>query len=168
MRTCIFAGTFDPITIGHQSIIKKCLKKYGKVLVVIGSNAQKNTFFTDAERTELVKETFKDYSGITVVNYLDLKEEYKDYLLNNGARIYVRGIRNSKDRKFEKEMRKKNASLYPFIKTKFITCPKKYKGVSSSLVREQILKNQDFLTLVPQNIQTSIIKLIAKKLKKIN
>lgn len=165
MKTCIFAGTFDPITVGHEHVIKKCLNKYGRVLVVVGSNEEKSTFFTDVERTELVKETFKDYSGITVINYLDFKEEYKEYLVDSGARIYVRGIRNKKDVRYEKEMKKKNKKIYSFIKTKFIKCSKKYKNVSSSLVKKLIEEKKDYLDYVPESIRIPIIKLISKKAK---
>ena len=165
MRTCIFAGTFDPITIGHENVIKKCLKRYGKVLVVIGSNAQKNTFFTDAERTELVKKVFSDCEGVTVVNYLELKDEYKEFLLTSGVRIYVRGIRNRKDKKFENEMKKKNKKIYPFIKTKYVKCSKKYKNVSSTFVKELLKEKKDYLDYIPENIRGEVIKLVSKKLK---
>ena len=168
MKTCIFAGTFDPITVGHESVIKKCIDKYGKVLVVVGSNAEKSTFFTDKERTKLVSQTFSDYSAVTVLNYLEIEDEYKEYLMQSGARIYIRGIRNRKDLKFEKKMKKRNKEIYPFIKTKFIKCSKKYKGVSSSEVRALITSGGDYIDLVPKQIQFTIIKLIAKKLKRIN
>lgn len=165
MRTCIFAGTFDPITVGHENVIKKCLNRYGKVLVVVGSNAQKRTYFTAEERTELVKEVFKDCSGVTVLNYLELKDEYREYLEKSGARIYVRGIRNRKDKKFENEMKKKNKKLYPFIKTKYIKCSKKYRGISSTLVKEYLGAKKDYLDFIPESIREKIIKLIAKKSK---
>ena len=165
MRTCIFAGTFDPITVGHENVIKKCLKRYGKVLVVIGSNAQKSTFFTDTERTELVKKALEDYDGVTVINYLDLKDEYKEFLETSGVRLYVRGIRNASDKKFENAMKKQNKKIYPFIKTKYIKCARKYKNVSSTLVKELMLEKKDYLDYIPENIRGEVIKLVSKKLK---
>jgi hypothetical protein len=83
-----------------------------------------------------------------------------------GVKIYVRGIRNRTDLKFENAMKKKNKELYPFIKTRYIKCPKKYKSVSSTLVKEYIKSGQDFLDFVPESIRNSIIKIISKKTKK--
>lgn len=166
MKTCIFAGTFDPITVGHEEVIKKCLDRYGRVLVVVGSNTEKNTFFSGKERTDLVKQAFIDENGVTVLNYLEIEDEYKEYLLESGARIYVRGIRNRKDVKFERKMKKRNKEIYPFIRTKFFKCSKKFRDVSSSMVRELILSGGDYIDLVPETVRPKIIKLIAKKTKK--
>lgn len=166
MKTCIFAGTFDPITVGHEYVIKKCLKKYGRVLVVVGSNPEKTAYFSVDERLELISKVFEDTPNVFVVNYLDLEDRYKDYLKEFGVKIYVRGIRNRTDLKFENAMKKKNKKLYPFIKTRYIKCPKKYKNVSSTLVKEYIKTGQDFLDFVPENIRNSILKIISKKTKK--
>lgn len=162
-KACIFAGSFDPITLGHIEVVNKCLTKYKKVFVVVGENGKKTPFFTDKERLELVKKAFEGEDRVVPILYADYKNEYYDFLLNNNARVYVRGIRNKKDKEYELKQKKLNKNLYPKVKTKFINCSKKYRHISSSMVKERLLNGKGVEGFVPSKIILNIQKLLQKK-----
>lgn len=146
MANCVFAGTFDPVTTGHKSIIEKCCLEYDKVFVVVGENPNKLCLFTREQRVKLLEKCFENNPKVKVLTYHDLKDDYTQFLKNQGVTDYVRGIRNDKDLKFEKQYEEKNQEIYPFITTKYIECDDVYKSVSSTMVKEQI-KNKDYINL---------------------
>ena len=163
MAKCVFAGTFDPITKGHESIIKRCLSKYDSVLVVIGKNDKKSCYFTEEERYNFAVKTFENFSNVTVIKYSDYGERYFDFVKENGYTVYVRGIRNDKDLQYEKEMEEKNKVLYPFFTTEYIQADEKVINVSSTAVRELIEKGQDFKSLVPETAYSEILSAIKER-----
>ncbi len=150
MAGCVFAGSFDPISIGHLSLIEKCAKRYDKVLVVIGENNKKKTLFTIDERALLVFKAVEHLPNVTVVRYADVASDYAEYLRKNGYEYYVRGIRNEQDLAFEEEYKKVNQKLYPFIKTIYIEAEEEHKNVSSTLIKWNIFHAEDFSYLVPE------------------
>lgn len=163
MKTCVFAGTFDPITVGHKDVIDACCKKYQKVLVVIGQNPLKTSLFTEMERFLITKECFKNNPKIEVVLYSDYSNCYAEFLKEKGADVYVRGIRNQTDLEFEKSMEQKNKLIYPWITTKYLTCREEFKNVSSSLIREKLKNGQSLNGLVPNECLDIITKILNEK-----
>ena len=153
-NNCVFAGTFDPITIGHAHLIDNCINAYDKVFVVVGENPNKTPFLPIDVRLNAIKETFKD--KVTVINYADYKENYRQFLMDNNVTFYVRGIRNDIDMQFEKEYAKKNTILYPEITTVFMKTKEEFKDVSSSLVRDNILNKKEYLHLIPNGAREII------------
>jgi pantetheine-phosphate adenylyltransferase len=149
---CVFAGSFDPVTIGHQEIIQKCADKFQKVFVVIGQNPKKECLFTENERQQLLQLCFKDNPKIKVIKYSDFGESYGDFLKDQGVTVYVRGIRNQLDLDFEKQNEQINNRLYPFITTEYVWCSDSVKEVSSTLVKKAILKG-DF-----SNVPSAVIE----------
>lgn len=136
MKTCVFAGTFDPITLGHENIINKCLDRFDRVILVIGQNPKKSTLFTEWQRLEMLKSVYGDNSKVEIVLFSDHKDDYADFLKSKNATVYVRGIRNEQDLAFEKQMQQKNQIEYPFITTEFIDCDKAFCEISSTKVRQ--------------------------------
>lgn len=165
MKSCVFAGTFDPITIGHQDIILGLSKTYQKVIVVIGQNPQKECFFTENERLQLINECFKDIDNVECCLYSDYKDGYSEFLQSKGVSVYARGIRNKKDLDFEKKMEQLNKTIYPYITTEYVFCKPQFALVSSTLVKEKILGGQEFLSLVPTPCHTLIKSILEKKIK---
>ena len=163
MKTCVFAGTFDPITLGHENFINKCLSLYEKVVVVIGENPEKSTLFSTFEREEIVKKVYEKNDRITVVKYADYGENYTNFLLSLGQTDYVRGIRNEKDREYEESQIEKNKKLYPFINTVFISADSKYEKISSSVVREKLSKNQSVKSLMSKVAHQKMLEILSKK-----
>lgn len=163
---CVFAGTFDPMTIGHKRIIDICAERYGKVIVVIGNNHEKNTMFTLSERKRIVEKTFEGRSEIEVVIYDEVKNRFADFLKDNGAEVYVRGIRNGCDVNYEDVYKKSNAKLYPFIKTEYIQAEEEFALISSTQVRQAIESGKDIKNFVPQ-VAYDLIEEFASKRKKV-
>lgn len=153
-NNCVFAGTFDPITIGHAHLINKCIIDYDKVFVVVGENPNKTPFLPLNVRVNAIKKTFGD--KVIVVNYADYKENYRQFLIDNNIKYYVRGIRNDIDLKFEEEYAERNALLYPEITTIFIKTENEYKTISSSMVRDNIVNKKEYLNLIPEGAKEII------------
>lgn len=160
MANCVFAGTFDPVTKGHKSIIDKCCLKYDMVFVVVGENPNKLCLFTREERVKLLEKCFINNPKVKVLAYFDLKDGYADFLKKQSVTDYVRGIRNDKDLKFEKQYEEKNKKIYPFITTKYIECDDIFKSISSTLVKEQI-KKEDY-----ENLPQECVELVKQFLQK--
>lgn len=160
MNVCLFAGTFDPITIGHVNVIEKCIKQYNKVILVIGQNPQKSTFFSEEQRFMLVKQAFKDNPNVEVYLYSQYKDDYLKFLKDKKVTVYARGIRNQTDIDFERNMEQANKVLYPFIKTEFIYCDNDYKKVSSSTVKNLIERGENYLQFIPSPCKNALSEIL--------
>lgn len=161
--SCVFAGTFDPITIGHERIINECVKRYGKVIVVIGDNPHKTTMFSCEDRKKAVQATFSSTDKVQVILYDDYSENYSEFLIKNGITTYVRGIRNDTDIEFENAYKKVNEKLYPFIQTVYIKADEDKAFISSTAVREMIASGKDYKKYVPQAAYETIKKILQTK-----
>lgn len=162
---CVFAGTFDPITKGHEQIINKCAENFDKVYVVLGENSKKTAYFTEQERFELLKSTFNDNNKIEVIKYSDYGEKYFNFLKEQNVNFYVRGIRDEKDKIYEQKAIEQNQKIYPFIKTVFIYADEPYVNYSSTDVREKIKRGQSIKEFVPTASYSLICTYIKKKRK---
>ncbi len=157
-ENCVFAGTFDPVTIGHENIIKRCLKEYSRVVVVIGENADKSPLFSLEQRKKFLLTALCGFKRVTVTTFAEHKTDYDKYLQDNKITVYVRGVRSEKDKAYEEAYARKNAVAYPFIKTKYISAENGLDGISSSLVRERIEKGEDFAELLSPNVYAEVKK----------
>lgn len=162
MKNCVFAGSFDPITIGHESIIEKCLNAYDKVLVVVGDNGNKKSVFTFAERVEIISFVYRDQPKVKVIDYSKVKQDYVSLLKREGVTEYVRGIRNQIDEDYENAQIQQNKEIYPFIKTVFISADNEYKDVSSTLVRNKLANKEDLTGVVSQRAKEKIKQILSK------
>lgn len=166
MKKCIYAGSFDPLTIGHEDIIEKCLEGFDSVLIVIGENANKNCYFSLDERKRIINAVYGEDKRVEVIDYASNKDRYSEFLKEKGYNYYVRGIRNEKDKAFEDAYKKINEKEYPFITTEYIYASKKYSLISSTIVREKIIKNEDFSSLVSKKVKDEIDKILDEKTAK--
>lgn len=163
MAKCIFAGTFDPMTIGHVSMIKKLKKRYKSVLVVIGNNPNKTTYFSLEEREKIARLSLKNFNGVKVLVYENVKEDYKDFILREGYTVYARGIRNSVDFNYEKKAEEFNKKEYSNLTTVYFNANVKQKEISSSLVREKIYKGQDYKRFLSKRAYNYVKQIATKK-----
>lgn len=161
MNTCLFAGTFDPITVGHTKMIEKLLNKYDKVVVAIGVNPLKTPLFSLEDRLSFIKKAFENISRVEVDSYTSLTVEY---MQKRGIKVLVRGIRNQVDMRFERENEEKSKSIYPELITEYVLAEEKDKSVSSTEVRKAIENGKDYKNLVPKESYLLIEKAV-KKLK---
>lgn len=132
-RIAVYAGTFDPITVGHLWVIKQSLLIFDKVVVAIGVNPKKTHLFTQDERLEMIQEAVKGLVGVEVLAFDN--SFLVDYAALIGARFLIRGIRDTEDFIYERDMRNFNEDLNKNIMTVFLIPPHKLSRISSSLVK---------------------------------
>ena len=149
MKNAIFPGSFDPFTLGHFDIVKKSEKVFDKIIIGIGENDSKTPLFSIEKRKKIIEKIFNKNEKIIVKNYNCLTI---DFCKNNNLGFIIRGLRNSSDFQKEKELALMNEALEESIITLFFPCSKKHSIISSSLVKELILKKGEFNKFVPKEI----------------
>jgi pantetheine-phosphate adenylyltransferase len=152
MKKAVFPGSFDPITIGHEDIIRRGLDLFDEIIVAVGVNADKRYQFSLEERLAFIQATFKDDAKIKVTTYQGLTV---DYCKQINADFILRGLRNPADFEFEKAIAHTNRTLTE-IETVFLLTASNKDFISSSIVRD-VLRNQgDIKAFVPEGAYTLI------------
>ena len=146
---CVFAGSFDPVTLGHMHVIGTCAMMFGEVIVAIGVNDAKKYTYTLNQRLEMLKRACKKYSTVTVVAFEGM---LADFMRENNAVYYVRGVRDKTDVEYEEKCFKITSKLNPDIQMLFLQCPKALVNTSSTRVREELKKGKSVANLVPYEI----------------
>ena len=148
MKTAIFPGSFDPITLGHKDIIEKSLNIFDSVIIGIGQNSEKKYMFSAERRKQFVEEAFKSINNIEVKIYDELTV---DFCKKNNADFIIRGLRNVSDFEFEKNIALTNRKLGG-IETVFLLTSAKNSYISSGIVRELIKNNGDYSLFIPEGL----------------
>jgi pantetheine-phosphate adenylyltransferase len=154
MKKAIFPGSFDPITLGHEDIIKRGISLFDEIVIAIGVNAEKKYMFTLEERKRFIEETFKNEPKVTVISYegltIDLCQKVK-------ADFILRGLRNPADFEFEKAIAHTNRRLSK-IETVFLLTAARTSYISSSIVRDVIRNFGEYEMLVPEAVRVKLHK----------
>lgn len=158
MKKAIYPGTFDPITLGHVSVVKRALIVFDKIIVAVAKDSHKNTFFTYDERYEILKEVFSEIPSVEVMKFEGL---LVDFAKKIGVNVIIRGLRTVSDFEYEFQMALTNRKLDNSIETVFIMAEDHVSYFSSSLVREIAKLGGDISSLVPPQV----VKWFEKKLK---
>jgi pantetheine-phosphate adenylyltransferase len=145
-RVAIYPGTFDPLTNGHLSIIKRALKIFDKLVLAILINPNKSPLFTLEERIDMLKEIFKDEVNIEIDSFNGL---LVDYAVNKGANIVVRGLRALSDFEYEFQLALMNRKLNRDIESVFLMTDYKWFYISSTIIKEAARYGGDIKGLVP-------------------
>ena len=148
MKTAIFPGSFDPITLGHKDIIEKSLNIFDSVIIGIGQNSEKKYMFSAEKRKQFVEEAFKSINNIEVKIYDELTV---DFCKKNNADFIIRGLRNVSDFEFEKNIALTNRKLGE-IETVFLLTSAKNSFISSGIVRDLIKNNGDYSLFIPEGL----------------
>ena len=136
MRKAVYAGSFDPITLGHQWIIEQAAPLFDQLVVAIGVNPDKRATFSVEERLRFIVETT---SGIANCATATFENKYLvDYADHIGAGYIIRGIRNESDFTYERAMRHINSDLRPEVLTLFLMPPRHLAELSSSMVKGMV------------------------------
>lgn len=146
MKTCIYPGSFDPITYGHIDIIDRAAKIADKLIVAVLNNYDKRSLFTVEERLEMIREAVKGCDNIEVESFEGL---LVDYAKSKGAKIIIRGLRAVTDFEYELQMAQTNRELYNEIDTVFLLTNLKYSYLSSSVVKQVASYDGDISKFVP-------------------
>ena len=134
-RKCVFAGTFDPPTLGHKALIEECLALFDEVVVALLVNPSKQPYFTIEQRREMLRLDFADEPRVRIVEFSGTVAEL---LAQENTKIYVRGIRNGIDLDFENANFYASKKLDKTITAVYLPCPQELLHVSSSMVRNSL------------------------------
>ncbi len=153
MSAAIYPGSFDPMTLGHVSIIRSGLVAFDRIVVAVLRNPRKDALFTIEERVEMIREEFADVPGIEVDSFDGL---LVDYCRRKQVRIVLRGLRAVADFEYELQMANMNRHLSPDIETMFLMANDAYFYVSSNLVKEAARLGGDVSRLVPDSVASRL------------
>ena len=149
----IFPGSFDPMTKGHENIVYRALPLFDKIIVAVGCNADKKSFFSIEQRVELLKKTFKHLPKVSVETYEGLTV---DFAKKHQANFLLRGLRNVSDFEFERNIAAANKTLLPNLETVFICTALEYSHISSTVVREVLRHGGDATAFLPNVLSNDI------------
>jgi len=146
----LFPGSFDPITKGHVSIIKRALPLFDEIIVGIGVNTEKKSFFPLEQRLNWLNEIFKDYGNIKIDHYTGLTV---DFCKQQNANFLIRGLRNEQDFQYELRIAQVNRELNSDIETIFISTSPELSAINSTIIRDIIKHGGDVQAFVPEEIK---------------
>lgn len=156
MRTAIYPGSFDPVTLGHMDIIHRAAEHFDRLIVCVMRNAEKpGGLFTLKERAELLTRATAGLSNVEVDTSPLL---LSDYARQRGATVVVKGLRAMSDYEKEVQMALINRKLNPRLETMFLASGEQYTHLSSSMVREMALYHVDLTDFVPAEIAEDVMK----------
>ncbi|MBN2214430.1 MAG: pantetheine-phosphate adenylyltransferase [Bacteroidales bacterium] len=149
-KIALFPGSFDPFTIGHESIVSRALPLFDKIIVAIGYNTDKDGFFSLDRRMTWIKMVFKGEKNIEVIKYRGLTV---DLCRKVNARFILRGLRTSADFEYERAIAQMNKVMYPEIETVFLLTLPEHTHITSTVVREIIRLGGDAHAFMPEKIK---------------
>jgi pantetheine-phosphate adenylyltransferase len=164
MITVVYPGTFDPLTRGHEDLVRRAARVFDRVVVAVADSEAKNPLFTAAERIDMAKHVMSSMSNVEVLGFSSL---LMDFVRSQGAQIILRGLRAVSDFEYEFQMAGMNRRMYPDVETLFLTPSEQYTFVSATIVRE-IAKFGGDVThfvdpIVAARIRARVAELAARK-----
>lgn len=133
MRIAVYPGTFDPLTRGHEDLVRRGAKIFDKLVVGVADSPNKKPFFTMDERVQIAREVLSHYPNVEVKGFKGL---LKDFVRSNNANVIIRGLRAVSDFEYEFQMAGMNRYLLPDVETMFLTPSDQYQFISGTIVRE--------------------------------
>lgn len=153
----IYPGTFDPMTRGHEDLVRRAANLFDRVIVAIAESHAKRPFFTLAERVEMAQEITASYPNVEVCGFDGL---LMNFLHAKGAKVILRGLRAASDFEYEFQMAGMNRNLYPDVETVFLTPGEQYMFISATMVREIAVLGGD----VGKFVQPVVCERLAQRL----
>ncbi len=154
--SAMYPGTFDPITLGHEDLVRRATILFDKVVVAIADNpGAKAPMFTTDERVAMATSALSDLDNVEVTGYAGLTV---DYARDNGLRVIIRGLRAVSDFEYEFQLANMNRHLTDEVETAFLTPTEKYTFISSSLVREVAELGGDVSEFVSPKVKLALLE----------
>jgi len=153
MNRAIYPGTFDPITRGHEDLVRRATRVFDEVIVAIAVSSSKKPFFTLEERVAMAKQVLSDCDNVKVMSFSGL---LMDFLRQQNARIILRGIRAASDFEYEFQMALMNRKLSTEIETLFLMTGMRYIYISSSIIKEVVMSGGCVAGLVPEAVEKKL------------
>jgi pantetheine-phosphate adenylyltransferase len=148
-KIAIFPGSFDPFTVGHESVVRRALPLFDKIIIAIGYNTQKNSYLSLDGRLQLIKDVFIDENKVEVDHYVGLTI---DYCIKVNARYILRGLRTSADFEYERAIGHHNKSMKPEVEIIFLLTAPEHSYVNSTIVRDILFYGGDASKFLPKGI----------------
>jgi pantetheine-phosphate adenylyltransferase len=158
MIKAVYPGTFDPITRGHEDLVRRASAMFDEIVVGVADSRGKQPFFTLAERLKLAREVVAPYENVKVEGFDGL---LMDFVRGQQARVILRGLRAVSDFEYEFQMAGMNRNLFPEVETLFLTPSEQYMFISATIVREIAVLGGD----VGQFVHPRVKQALAKKLE---
>lgn len=159
-RIGIYAGSFDPVTNGHLSIIRRASSLFDRLIIATMTNTSKSYMFTYDEKKRFIENEISDLKNVQVI---DGKNRLTTELAKeNNANCLVRSMRNSSDFSYEAGVFAMNKSLEPEIETIFLLADSKYANISSSMIKEVAKFGGDVSKFVPDDVAKELVKKLQK------
>ena len=156
----VYPGTFDPLTSGHEDIVRRAAKLFSTVIVAVAANTSKKSFFNLDERVAIAAEVLSDCPNVKVVGFSGLLMKF---VQEQGASVVVRGLRAVSDFEYEFQLAGMNRKLFPEVETLFLTPAEQYMFISASLVREIALLGGDVSQFVSPAIEARLREKIRQR-----
>jgi pantetheine-phosphate adenylyltransferase len=156
----VYPGTFDPITLGHEDLIRRAARLFDTLIVAIADSGAKRPFFTRDERVEMAREALKNLKNVEVVGFSGLLMRF---VQEHEARVVIRGLRAVSDFEYEFQLAGMNRGMYPDVETLFLTPGEQYMFISATIVREISVLGGDVSKFVPP----LVAKRLAEKIKQL-
>jgi pantetheine-phosphate adenylyltransferase len=148
-KIALFPGSFDPFTIGHQSIVNRSLPLFDKIIIAVGFNTQKKALLDLENRIKLISDVFAGNPKVEVYQYQGLTI---DYCTKVNAQYLLRGLRTAIDFEYERAIGQMNKAMNPAIETVFLLTSPEYTFVNSTIVRDILFYNGDASKFLPKGI----------------
>ena len=132
-RVAIYPGTFDPITRGHEDLVRRAATLFDRLVLAIAESPSKQPRFPLADRVEMAQEILGDVTNVEIIGFNTL---LMDFVHEQNAKVIVRGLRAVSDFEYEFQMAGMNRSVYPEVETVFLTPGEQYMFISATMVRE--------------------------------
>lgn len=153
IKKAIYPGTFDPITLGHEDVVRRATGLFDEVIVAVAQSQSKRPLFELNERVSLAAEVLTDCPNVRVVGFSGLLMQFAR---EEGAHVVIRGLRAVSDFEYEFQLAGMNRHLYPEVETLFLTPSEQYMFISASLVREIAMLGGDISKFVPSIVDAAI------------
>ena len=156
MIKAVYPGTFDPITRGHEDLVRRASALFDQVIVGVADSRGKQPFFSMDDRVEMAREVLKGFDNVRVYGFSTL---LRDFVHDHQARVILRGLRAASDFEYEFQMAGMNRRLITEVETVFLTPSEQYMFVSATIVREIAVLNGD----VSEFVDPSVLKRLSAK-----
>ena len=151
----IYPGTFDPITFGHEDLVKRASNIFESVIVAVAYKTQKSTLFSFEDRFDMCQEVLKKYTNVKVIKLDKLTVDHANEL---GAKVMLRGLRAVSDFEYEVQLSNLNRAMNPKIESIFLSPDEKYSFISSSIIKDIANHGGELKKFVDEYVEKRLIE----------
>ncbi len=148
-KIAVFPGSFDPFTIGHEGIIRRALSLFDEIIIAVGANALKKSYYSLDTRKEMISKVFRNEPRVKVDHYEGLTV---DYCRKNNAKYILRGLRTAADFEFERAIAQVNKAMAPDLESVFLLTVPEHTPINSTIVRDIIRSGGDASKFIPSSL----------------